>query len=108
MLMGQREMDNIMPGEATAGQNATEGIQCKSYSEIVIEGVRRRARVFAGDSIVRKTDRAKQGGRRGGFLSRGKNRGYHREGEKNQQGRFYFGHMHISGVNKAYETTLDH
>ncbi|KAI0222239.1 hypothetical protein LSAT2_026524 [Lamellibrachia satsuma] len=62
MSMGQREMDNIMPGETTAGQNATEGIQRKSYSEIVIEGARRRARVFAGDSIVRKTDRAKQGG----------------------------------------------
>ena len=35
-----------------------EGIQRKSYSEVVIEGVRRRARVFVGDSIVRKTDRA--------------------------------------------------
>ena len=39
------------------GQNATEGIQRKSYFEVVIEGVRRRARVFVGDSIVRTTDR---------------------------------------------------
>ena len=33
-----------------------EGIHRKSYSEAVIEGVRKRARVFVGDSIVRKTD----------------------------------------------------
>ena len=34
-----------------------EKIQWKSYSEAVIEGMRKRARVFVGDSIVRKTDR---------------------------------------------------
>ena len=34
-----------------------EGIQRKSYSEAVIEGVRKKARVFVGDSIVWKTDR---------------------------------------------------
>ena len=34
-----------------------EGIEQKSYSAAVIEGVRKRARVFVGDSIVRKTDR---------------------------------------------------
>ena len=34
-----------------------EGIQWKRYSEAVIEGVRKRVRVFVGDSIVRKTDR---------------------------------------------------
>ena len=33
-----------------------EGIHRKSYSEAVIEGMRTRARVFVGDSIVRKTD----------------------------------------------------
>ena len=54
MLIGEREMDNLLPGDTTAGQNVTEGIQRKSYSEIVIEGVRRRARVFLRDSIVRK------------------------------------------------------
>ena len=32
VLMGEREMDNMMPGDTTAGQNAT------SYSEVVIEG----------------------------------------------------------------------
>ena len=57
-LMGESETDNMLPGDRTAGQNATEGIRRKSYSEVVIEGVRRRARVFVGDSIVRKTDRA--------------------------------------------------
>ena len=41
-----------------AGQNVMEEIHQKSYSEAVIEGVRKRARVFEGDSIVRKTDRA--------------------------------------------------
>ena len=39
------------------GQNVMEGIERKSYSAAVIEGVRKRARVFVGDSIVRKTDR---------------------------------------------------
>ena len=34
-----------------------EGIHRKSYSETVLEGVIKRARVFVGDSIVRKTDR---------------------------------------------------
>ena len=58
MLMGERKMDNMLPGDTTAGRNAAEGIRRKSYSEVVIEGVRRRARVFVGDSIVRKTDRA--------------------------------------------------
>ena len=43
-LMSEREPDK-------------EGIHRKSYSEAVIEGVRKRARVFVGDSIVRKTDR---------------------------------------------------
>ena len=49
---------DVLPGDTTAGQNATEGIRRKSYSELVIEGVRRRARVFVGDSIVMKIDRA--------------------------------------------------
>ena len=56
MLMGEREMDNMLPGDTTVGQNATEGIRRKSYSEAVIEGVRR-ARAFVWDSMVRKTDR---------------------------------------------------
>ena len=74
MLMGEREMDNMLPGDTTERQNATVGIRCKSYSEVVIEGVRRRAKVFVGDLIVRrKTDRA---------LSKG-NCG-------SRQGRFYF------------------
>ena len=34
-----------------------DGIERKSYSAAVIEGVRKRARVFVEDSIVRKTDR---------------------------------------------------
>ena len=34
-----------------------EGIHRKSYSEAAIEGVRKRARVFVRESIIRKTDR---------------------------------------------------
>ena len=56
-LMDEREIDNSLPGDKTAGQNVTVGIQRKSYSEVVIEGVRKRARVFVGDSIVKKTGR---------------------------------------------------
>ena len=55
--MRERETDNSLPGDKAAGQNVMEGIQRKSYSEAVIERVRQRARVFVGDSIVRKTDR---------------------------------------------------
>ena len=44
-------------GVKGSGQNVMEGIERKSYSAAVIEGVRKRARVFVGDSIVRKTDR---------------------------------------------------
>ena len=57
MLTGERETDNRPPSDKAAGQNVMEGIHRKSYSEAVIEGVRTRARVFVGDSIVRKTDR---------------------------------------------------
>ena len=44
-------------GGKGSGQNVMEGIERKSYFAAVIEGVRKRARVFVGDSIVRKTDR---------------------------------------------------
>ena len=44
-------------GGKGSGQNVMEGIERKSYSAAVIEGVRKRARVFVGDLIVRKTDR---------------------------------------------------
>ena len=44
-------------GGKGSGQNVMEGIERKSYSAAVIEAVRKRARVFVGDSIVRKTDR---------------------------------------------------
>ena len=44
-------------GGQGSGQNVMEGIKRKSYSAAVIEWVRKRARVFVGDSIVRKTDR---------------------------------------------------
>ena len=44
-------------GGKGSGQNVMEGIERKSYSAAVIEGVRKRARVFVGGSIVRKTDR---------------------------------------------------
>ena len=58
MLMSERYPDNSLPSsDKAAGQNVMEGIHRKSYSEAVIEGVRKRARVFVGESIVRKTDR---------------------------------------------------
>ena len=41
----------MLPSDTTAGQNATEGIRRKSYSEVVIEGVRIRVRVLVGDPI---------------------------------------------------------
>ena len=44
-------------GGKGSGQNVMEGIERKSYPAAVIEGVRKRARLFVGDSIVRKTDR---------------------------------------------------
>ena len=57
-LMSDREPDkSLPPSDKTAGQNVMEGIHRKSYSKAVMEGVRKRARVFVGDSIVRKTDR---------------------------------------------------
>ena len=56
--MSERKPDNsLSPSDKAAGQNVMEGIHRKSYSEAVIEGVRKIARVFVGDSIDRKTDR---------------------------------------------------
>ena len=57
-LMSEREPDNSLPpSNKAAGENAMEGIHRKSNSEAVIEGVRKRARVFVRNSIFRKTDR---------------------------------------------------
>ena len=56
-VMGERETDNSLPCDKVAGQKVMEGIQQKSYTEAVIEGVRKRARMFVGDSIVGKIDR---------------------------------------------------
>ena len=53
-LMGERESNYSLPGDKAAGQNVTEWT---SYSEEVIEVVRKRTRVFVGESIFRKTDR---------------------------------------------------
>ena len=49
-LMGEREIDNSLPGGCS-------GTERKSYSEVVIEVVRERARMFVRESIVRKPDR---------------------------------------------------
>ena len=54
---GRQEREVGETGGKGSGQNVMEGIERKSYSAAVIEGVRKRARVFVGDSIVRKTDR---------------------------------------------------
>ena len=56
--MGDRAINDMVPGDTTAGQNATGGNRRKSYSEVVTEGVKRIARAFVGDSRVRKTGRA--------------------------------------------------
>ena len=82
ILMGDRAMNDMVPGDTTAGQNATGGIRRKSYSEVVIEWVRRRASVCGGFDSHEDWQSAKPGGRLGGLLSRGNNRGYHREREK--------------------------
>ena len=58
MLMRERELDSSLPpSDKAEGQTVMEGIHRKSYSEAVIERVRKRARVFVGDSIVTNTDR---------------------------------------------------
>ena len=54
---GMKERGVGETGGKGSGQNVMEGIERKSYSAAVIDGVRKRARVFVGDSIVRKTDR---------------------------------------------------
>ena len=60
----EREPDNSTPpSDKAAGENVMEGIHRKIYSEAVIEGMRKKARVFVGDSIVRKTDRILNKGR---------------------------------------------
>ena len=46
MLMDEKEMDNMVPSDTTAGQNMTERNRRKSYTEVVIEGFTRKARVF--------------------------------------------------------------
>ena len=57
MLTGEKEMDSMLPNDTTTERNMTEGIRRKSYSKVVIEGVKRRVRVFVGDSIIRKIDK---------------------------------------------------
>ena len=52
MLMIERETDNRLPGDMIARQNAKEGIKRSSYSVLVIEGVRRRPKMFVGDSMA--------------------------------------------------------
>ena len=54
---GAKETGGKETGGKGSGQNGMDGIERKSYSAALIEGVRKRARVFVGDSIVRKTDR---------------------------------------------------
>ena len=47
--MSEREHDNsLQPSDKAAGQNVMEKIHRKSYSEAVIEGVRKKARMFVG------------------------------------------------------------
>lgn len=55
-LMGEKEID-MLARDTTARQNMMDGNRRKGYSEVVIEGVRRKVREFIGESIVRETDR---------------------------------------------------
>ena len=48
LLVGKREVNNRLAGYTTTGQNTTAGIQRKNFSEVVLEGVRRRTMVFWG------------------------------------------------------------
>ena len=57
MLVGEREIDNMLPDNTTARQNATGGIRRKSYSEVLRRGSGKRGCLW-WDSVVRKTDRA--------------------------------------------------
>ena len=52
-----REPDNSLPPSDKAAECDGGDQSEELYSEAVIDGVRKRARVFVGDSIVRKTDR---------------------------------------------------
>ena len=45
ILMEEKEMDNILSGDTTARQNMMEWNRRKSYSEIVLVWVKRKARV---------------------------------------------------------------
>ena len=38
MLMGEKEVDIMLPDDTTAGQNTTEGIRRKGYSKVVTRG----------------------------------------------------------------------
>lgn len=53
-LMGEKEMDNVLPSGTTTLHNMTEGNRRKSYSEVVAEEVKRKARVSVGDSTTDK------------------------------------------------------
>ena len=57
VLIGEKEMDNMVPTDTTAGQNMTDGKRQNSYSEVVIDGIKRNARVVVGDSLVTKSDK---------------------------------------------------
>ncbi|KAI0238011.1 hypothetical protein LSAT2_011361 [Lamellibrachia satsuma] len=81
-----------------SGQNVMEGIERKSYSAAVIEGVRKRARVFVGDSIVRKTDRV---------LNKGDDVVVCLPGAKIEAITERVKNIVGSGVNKTYKTRLD-
>ena len=58
-VMGVREMGGKVSGGKATGAQVSQAMGGKgdSYSEAVIEGMRKRAREFVDESIVRKTDR---------------------------------------------------
>ena len=71
---GWRRERRELSHDTTAGQISTEGVLCKSYSGVVIEGMRRSEGVYG--LIVRTTDRRISTGSMWWFTLHGKNRGY--------------------------------
>ena len=59
-------------GTKVGGEMGQDGERRKKYPAVVIDGIKRKSRIFVGDSIVRKTDSRLSKGGRGG-LSTGSN-----------------------------------
>ena len=52
----KKGQENSTEENRIGGWIGQEGERMKSYSAAVIDGIKRKSRIFVGDSIVRKTD----------------------------------------------------